>query len=232
MPQPDPIFCADAFDGMTRLFPLPGTVLYPHAVQALHVFEPRYRELLQDAMSSDRLISMAILKPNDHLPCGCEPPIEPCVCLGQVISRTQFDDGRANVLLMGLRRARIVEEIASHHPFRVARIELLSDQYAATSQSSERLVQRLLAAFRQCMPKSALAARQLTQSLGDDVCLGVLTDLISHVVRVSDAEKLRLLAEVHVERRAKILLRHLKRICEPSAGESSDGDFPPDFSVN
>ncbi len=52
MTQPDPIFRAEAFDGMTRLFPLPVTVLYPHAVQAVHIFEPRYQELLRDAMAA------------------------------------------------------------------------------------------------------------------------------------------------------------------------------------
>ncbi len=175
---------------------------------------------------------MAIFKPSGKVICEREPPVEPCVCLGQVISRTPLKNGHANVLLMGLRRARIVEEIPSKHAFRVARIELLSDQYAATSQASERLVHRLLMAFRQCMPKSALAARQLTQSLGDDVCLGVLTDLISHVARVSDAEKLRLLAEVQVEQRAKILLRHLRQYGTPPGVGAVDDDFPPDFSSN
>src|SRR6188474_3512723 len=51
------------FAGRARLFPLPNLVLFPHVVQPLHVFEPRYRSLTADALGDDRLISMALLKP-------------------------------------------------------------------------------------------------------------------------------------------------------------------------
>ena len=56
-------FSVQKFAGSVRLFPLPNLVLFPHVMQPLHVFEPRYRSLLEDALASDRLITMALLDP-------------------------------------------------------------------------------------------------------------------------------------------------------------------------
>ena len=51
------------FDGIVRLFPLPNLVMFPHVIQALHIFEPRYCEMLSEALESDHLITMAVLEP-------------------------------------------------------------------------------------------------------------------------------------------------------------------------
>ena len=51
------------FTGTVRLFPLPNLVLFPNVAQPLHVFEPRYRQLMADSLAADRLIAMALLQP-------------------------------------------------------------------------------------------------------------------------------------------------------------------------
>ncbi len=56
-------FSFEDFAGKVRVFPLPNLVLFPHVMQPLHIFEPRYRELLEDALAGDRLITMALLDP-------------------------------------------------------------------------------------------------------------------------------------------------------------------------
>ena len=53
----------DDFDGLVRMFPLPNLVLFPHVIQALHIFEPRYCDLLTESLESDHLITMALLIP-------------------------------------------------------------------------------------------------------------------------------------------------------------------------
>ena len=53
----------DDFHGLARLFPLPNLVLFPAVVQPLHIFEPRYRQLMEDALKDNRLIGMALLRP-------------------------------------------------------------------------------------------------------------------------------------------------------------------------
>ena len=56
-------FTPAEFSGIVRLFPIPNLVMFPHVMQPLHVFEPRYRDLLEDALANDRLIAMAVLEP-------------------------------------------------------------------------------------------------------------------------------------------------------------------------
>ena len=59
----DPLFLAEEFLGKVRVFPLPDVVLFPHVMQPLRIFEPRYRELLEDALAGDGLIAVAALAP-------------------------------------------------------------------------------------------------------------------------------------------------------------------------
>ena len=65
-----------AFGGVARLFPLPNLVLFPHVVQGLHIFEPRYRQLMADALAADRLIALVLLKPGWEKDYDGRPAIE------------------------------------------------------------------------------------------------------------------------------------------------------------
>ena len=79
----DLYFDADTFSGVARLFPLPNLVLYPHVMQPLHIFEDRYREMLEDALAGDRLIAMALLEPGWETDYESRPPIAPLRLPGQ-----------------------------------------------------------------------------------------------------------------------------------------------------
>src|SRR3990170_3664199 len=98
----DTTFDAEAFSGVVRLFPLPNLVLYPHVMQPLHVFEGRYREMLEDAIAGDRLIAMALLEPGWEPDYESRPAIAPFACLGKVITHHRLSDCRYNLLLMGV----------------------------------------------------------------------------------------------------------------------------------
>src|SRR5499427_8446400 len=99
------------FSGMARLFPLPNLVFYPQVMQPLHIFEPRYRQMTADALAGDRLIAMALLRPGWEPQYEGRPALYPVVCLGQIIADQLLDDGRSNLLLRGLARARILQEV-------------------------------------------------------------------------------------------------------------------------
>src|SRR5207253_4170439 len=90
------------FAGVARLFPLPNLVLFPHVVQPLHVFEPRYREMTTDALAGDRLIATALLHPDWEAVYEGHPPIHPVACLGRIVADQRLDDGRFLLLLRGL----------------------------------------------------------------------------------------------------------------------------------
>src|SRR5436853_468650 len=93
------------FPGRARLFPLPNLVLFPHVVQPLHVFEPRYRQMTADALADDRLITLVLLKPGWEDAGNKPPAVHPVACLGRVVADQLLPDGRYNLLLRGLSRA-------------------------------------------------------------------------------------------------------------------------------
>ena len=109
------------------LFPLPNVVLFPNVFLPLHIFEPRYREMIADAVASDRMIGMALLRPGWERDYEGRPPIYPVGCSGVMTHVEKMADGRYNLVLRGLERFRIVEE--DHGlSYRRALIEPLPEQ--------------------------------------------------------------------------------------------------------
>jgi ATP-dependent Lon protease len=94
-----------------KVFPLPATVLLPHAVLPLHIFEPRYRQMVAHALEGDRVVAIAQLRPGWEGDYHGRPPMEPLVCAGLILWHETVEDGRFNLLLQGLCRARIEEEL-------------------------------------------------------------------------------------------------------------------------
>jgi len=225
----------DDFDGQVRLFPLPGTVLFPHVMQPLHVFEPRYCDLLADSLASDRLIAMAVLAPGWEASYEQQPALEEHVCIGRVVTHTRSDEDRHNILLLGIRRARIVAELSSGQTYRTARVEILDDVYPPSGAAGRaRKQKRLLEAFRRLIPEHALAQENFRQLLACKLPLGPVTDIVAFSCALPAALKLELLGQTDVDVRAELLLReltsHLPVVHAPSA-EEREG-FPPPFSRN
>lgn len=241
MPAPEPYSDLPAeFDGRVRLFPLPELVVFPNAMQPLHIFEPRYCELLEEAIATDQLIAMATLAPGWQQPTFGQPAIRPQVCLCRIISHSPTDDDRHNILLVGLRRARIIEEDQdTGRPFRSARVELIDDFYP-TSGASDRAVlkKELLNAFRQLIPDVAEVQKNLHDLMASHMQLGAVTDIIGFTMQFEEALKLDLLGEGNVDRRAQLLLdslvrrAELKTSSEPLDASLPQSPFPPPFSLN
>ena len=95
------------------VFPLAGALLFPRAQLPLHIFEPRYRAMVADAMAGDRLIGM--IQPRDEK----EPPsLFQVGCIGRIVGSETTDDGRYNIVLEGIGRFRIVREAEVDTPYR------------------------------------------------------------------------------------------------------------------
>src|SRR3954470_18907040 len=92
------------------IFPLPNVVLFPNVFLALHIFEPRYREMVADAVASDRMIGMVLLRPGWEGDYEGRPPVYPIGCSGVITHVERLQDGRYNIVLRGLERFRILEE--------------------------------------------------------------------------------------------------------------------------
>ena len=221
------------FSGIARLFPLPDLVMFPHVIQPLHIFEPRYREMLNDALDSDGLIAMSVLAPGWEADYEGRPELFPQVCLGKVVTHQRLQDGRYNIMLLGSRRARLLAEMPSNRPFRQAEIEIIDDVQSTCGEADRAEIQtELTARFQKALPLSEGFKTQgaVHDLLTSDLPLGVLTDLVSFALPLDQRLKCELLAEANVDRRARMLLRALG--APPRHIVSAAPGFPAHFSRN
>lgn len=129
------------------VFPLSGALLFPEMQLPLHIFEPRYRALVSDALARDRLIGM--IQPRED---GFNPPLYHVGCLGRIGEFEMLDDGRYNIVLTGVARFRLLRELDVATPFRQieGEVEQVAEDMAlapamraALEQEARRFAERL-----------------------------------------------------------------------------------------
>ena len=108
------------------IFPLPTVVLFPNVFLPLHIFEPRYREMIADVLAGDRVIGMVLLRPGWEQDYEGRPSVYDIGCSGVISHFEQLPDGRYNIILRGLERFRILEEDHARR-YRRAMVEPLAD---------------------------------------------------------------------------------------------------------
>jgi Lon protease-like protein len=106
------------------VFPLPRTVLMPGAVLPLHVFEERYRALVEHVLESGGLMGIATLRPGYEDDYDGAPALYPEVGIGQIVGHQRLPDGRSNIVLQYVGRATLTEELPSGQPYRVVRAQV------------------------------------------------------------------------------------------------------------
>lgn len=113
--------------GTIPIFPLPNVVLFPNVFLPLHIFEPRYRAMVADALEGDRLIGMVLLQPGYEAKYEGRPPVFSVGCAGVITHSAPLDDGRYNIVLRGLERFRITGEEHDGKAYRLAQIDSLPE---------------------------------------------------------------------------------------------------------
>lgn len=219
------------FDGKCRLFPLPGVVLYPHVVITLHIFEPRYRQMVEDALATDGLICMvqsdsAIA---DELRLE-EPPLLEVGGLGRVIAHEKLPDGRYNLLLMGLKRVRLLKELEVDTLYRQAAVEVMKEEEEVVQGSQKQ--EELKSLFAQLLQESGAIDQDTQQLLKTEGSLAMLTDLVAHTLGLAPGVKQALLEECKVEKRLEYLLGILRQVVSRPRANEGKHRFPPRFSDN
>jgi Lon protease-like protein len=119
------------------LFPLSNVVLFPKVQTPLHLFEPRYRQLCEHVLAGSRRIGMVAVPPEHAGEMAGDPPVHAVGCAGAIGQHQRLPDGRYNIVLIGLHRFRILEELppARNRLYRVARIERLEDPLPAAAEA-------------------------------------------------------------------------------------------------
>ena len=140
---------AGGLPAVIPIFPLESPTLFPNASFPLHIFEPRYRAMIADALKGDRIIGMVMLQPGHEKEYEGRPPIFPIGCAGLITDYEALPDGRYNIVLGGLVKFRVVSEDNSRL-YRLARVETIPEvlndrQTAALSEQRERIASLLTA---------------------------------------------------------------------------------------
>lgn len=123
------------------LFPLPNVVLFPNVFLPLHVFEPRYRAMVSDALDGDRIIGMVLLKPGWEHDYEGRPPIFSIGCSGVITHVERLADGRYNIILRGVERFRVLAE-EDGLSYRRARTEPFAEPMLSEADGRRLRVQR------------------------------------------------------------------------------------------
>lgn len=199
------------------LFPLPNAVLLPGATLPLHIHEPRYRQLVTDAMADNALMATAFLLP------GYEPyyhtllaRIHPVVCLGLIQDCYQTGDGRYFINLTGICRARVVDEDRSGE-YRRAYVETVTADAAETEKDAEFAAAQLCRHMLHLPVFDGIAAvHKLRKACGNAVSLEQLVDLLASALLPAEAVEIRqlILSEPRLIQRAEILLAELQTLAK------------------
>jgi Lon protease-like protein len=190
------------------LFPLPNVVLFPNVFLPLHVFEPRYRQMVQQALAADRLIGMVLLKPGFEADYEATPAIYHIGCAGTITHVERLADGRFNIVLKGIAKFRIDGEdppagavlYRAGHVAAVAEPVRDSDRALLQQQRAE-LESRLAPLFG-----VARAASRLPEIMSDEDLVNALAQYLA----LEPVEKQALLELAGPVERARVLLELLE----------------------
>lgn len=183
------------------VFPLPNVVFFPKTYLPLHIFEPRYRQMVADATAGGQCIAMALLKEGWESDYYGNPPVYPVVCVGRLVSVQPLPDGRSNILLQGLERGAIQEEYFDK-PYRQATIRptVRAVEPELDGDVRRRLVETL-AQYLQTRDDSTAWQGFFREDVSDEV----LVNTLSTYVECTPLEKQFLLEAEGLHQRARRL---------------------------
>lgn len=170
---------------MIPIFPLPNVVLFPNVFLPLHIFEPRYREMVRDALAGDRIIGLVLMREREEAAGPDVPPVYPIGCAGLITHCERLDDGRFNIVLRGLYKFRIVSEDRTKS-YRQAEVEALSEPDTSEGLAEER---RRLERLLECRLTTPGATSTLPTEMDD----GDLVNALSQYLEFDPLEKQALL---------------------------------------
>ncbi len=141
------------------IFPLPNVVLFPNVFLPLHIFEARYRQMVDEALKGDRIIGMVLLRPGWQGNYEGRPDVYQIGCAGVITHAERLGDGRFNIVLRGMEKFRIRSE-ESGQPYRVAQVEPVPEPSVASERDAMRVHRERLEALLVPQPEEGKGAKQ------------------------------------------------------------------------
>jgi Lon protease-like protein len=189
------------------VMPLPGALLFPHALLPLYIFEPRYQEMLEYALKEHRMFSVALLKPQrtqwkstgDFFPVAGVGLIRACVGRG---------DGTSNLILQGLQRVRFTG-FEQSSPFPIARIQPLKSD-ATPSVETEALGAKVLELYSKLKDSGRQLPEKVDQYLAHLGDMEMLADLMAATFVNDPLRRQQLLEELSLKQRLRLVIQYLR----------------------
>ena len=189
------------------VMPLPGALLFPHALLPLYIFEPRYQEMLKYALKEHRMFSVALLKPQrtqwkstgDFFPVAGVGLIRACVGRG---------DGTSNLILQGLQRVRFTG-FEQSSPFPIARIEPLKSE-ATPSVETEALGAKVIELYSKLKDSGRQLPEKVDQYLSHLGDMEMLADLMAATFINDPLRRQQLLEELSLKQRLRLVIQYLR----------------------
>lgn len=174
------------------IFPLPNVVLFPNVFLPLHIFEPRYKQMVEESLNGDRIIGMVLLRPGYEVDYDGAPAIYNVGCSGLITHYERLDDGRFNLVLRGLERFEIQREEtpAVGRLYRTAIIAPLDDSVRDGDRDELRLLRKRIQQLLAPLFASGLEGR-LPEAMPDED----LVNALAQYLEFDPIEKLALLEQ-------------------------------------
>jgi Lon protease-like protein len=189
------------------VMPLPGALLFPNALLPLHIFEPRYQQMLEHALREHRMFSVALMKPqrsrwktpDDFFQVAGVGLIRACVGRG---------DGTSNLILQGLRRVRFTE-FAQSAPFPIARIEPL-ELDSTSSVETDALGAKVIELYSKLKRAGRQLPEKVDKYLSHLTDMEMLADLMAATFINDPLRRQQLLEELSLNQRLRLLIQYLR----------------------
>ena len=232
--MPEEVAIRVNFSRPMPLFPLGQVVMLPQQITPLHIFEPRYRQMVSRALDGSGQIALARIA--GSVVTGPTPPLKPAVCVGQIVQHESLDDGRYNVILQGVCRARIVEEDEPDEDrmYRQAMLEPVGDEDDLHG-GAEGFRDWLRGTLDEGELSRLSAADELMKLVSnEEIPSPVLVEIISFALVTDDPTRYALLAEGRLDRRTRLVRENLDGLAAliRKAVAQKPGDWPKGVSWN
>src|SRR5436309_6028840 len=189
------------------VMPLPGTVLFPHALLPLYIFEPRYRQMLQHALQQHRIFCVTLIKPSCpewHAP----EDFFHVATAGLIRACVGRNDGTSNLILQGLQRVRFAG-FEQEMPFPIARIDIIESRDATTVET-EALGAKVLELYANLKHNRRQLPAKVDQYLAELRDLEMLADLMASTFVNDPLRRQRVLEEHSLNQRLRFLITYLR----------------------
>ncbi len=216
----------------TAVFPLANSLLFPHAVQALHIFEPRYVGMVENALEGNRCITMALLKPGYETDHDGSPEIYSTACLGKIIDHRRLPENRFQVALQGVIAVDLSKELRDDNEFRsfaVSVREFEQDLSSAQQFTFRNQFYNLLETY--FLLQSGMKTDP--ESLCVDMSFAALLDNLCFLIPLDSEKKMKLLRSCKSSERCFLFQNYLEleigkmqRIADANSSPEGGGPGP------